>query len=211
VRFDAAVGHYAITGAALCTIWPAPDDGEEATHKARGAVVLGTTRSLLQDPTYAVRQVADVAIKALSPGVNDPTTAQDAIFHLGTLVREFLCRQPPPRVRRCGDDRDVVLSQLPDHASVVRLAFEETRIAAAPYPAVCIYLLEVLRLVESAVAPPAAPMAVPLLHEQAERLLGASTRALDGPEDIAEVRRAFAERFGARAVPPQGDAAPRVD
>ena len=41
---------------------------------------------MVEDAAYGIRQLVDVALKALSPGINDPTTAQDAIFHLGTLL-----------------------------------------------------------------------------------------------------------------------------
>ena len=39
-----------------------------------------------EDAGYGVRQLVDVALRALSPGINDPTTAQDAIFHLGAVL-----------------------------------------------------------------------------------------------------------------------------
>ena len=61
-----------------------------------------------QDVTFGVRQLADVALKALSPGINDPTTAQDALFHLGTVVREVVVRAPSER-RLVGEDRRQLL------------------------------------------------------------------------------------------------------
>ena len=51
--------------------------------------------------------LADVALKALSPGINDPTTAQDAMFHLGALLRELLVRQVPAR-RLSGEEGRVL-------------------------------------------------------------------------------------------------------
>jgi uncharacterized membrane protein len=46
-----------------------------------------------EDAGYGVRQLVDVALRALSPGVNDPTTAQDAIFHMGTVLVDRRCRR----------------------------------------------------------------------------------------------------------------------
>ena len=62
-------------------------------------MAVGATRTMQQDVSYGLRQLADVALKALSPGINDPTTAQDAIFHSAAVLTELLHRDPPPIVR----------------------------------------------------------------------------------------------------------------
>jgi uncharacterized membrane protein len=200
VRLTTEVGRYALSGAPLCTISPRPNDADHAAELARSAIQLGATRSLTEDPSYAVRQLSDVAIRALSPGVNDPTTAQDAIFHLATLVREFLSRQPPPQVCSCHGGRVVVFGERIDHAGIVELAFAEIRRAAAPHPSVCTYVLEVFRLVLDSLEPPAKVTAAPLLEEQARRLLAAAAFALDDSEDLEQVRRHTAERFPSLAT-----------
>jgi uncharacterized membrane protein len=56
-------------------------------HKLRAAVALGTERTVEQDPTFAFRILVDIAIKALSPAINDPTTAVLAIDQLHRLLR----------------------------------------------------------------------------------------------------------------------------
>ena len=53
----------------------------------RAGVALGTERTLEQDPTFAFRILVDIAIKALSPAINDPTTAVLAIDQLHRLLR----------------------------------------------------------------------------------------------------------------------------
>jgi uncharacterized membrane protein len=196
VRFETAVGRYAIAGTPLCTVWPPPTDASATNRTARAAVALGSTRTLAYDPTYGIRQVVDVAIKALSPGVNDPTTAQDAVFHLGEIVREFLGRQPPPRVM-AHEGRVVILPYSPGHQDVIRLAFEELRSAAAPYPTVCGYIFEVLHLVSSALDPEACAHSIAQLRQEAHQLFEAASMTLDRPDELAIVRRAHAEQFGA--------------
>ncbi len=150
LRLHVRVGRYAVPGTPLCTITPSPDDPDAARDLARKSLVVGDARTAQQDATYGVRQLADVALKALSPGVNDPTTAQDAVFHLGGVVRELLRRDPPPTVRRVGNDAVIEVTQEVTHAEVVALAFDEIRLAAVALPTVCIYLLEVLDLLEEA-------------------------------------------------------------
>ncbi|HVL93318.1 MAG TPA: DUF2254 family protein, partial [Acidimicrobiales bacterium] len=76
-------GRYAIEGTALCTVaHPGASPSDAGDADIRPAVAIGDTRTMQQDVSYGVRQLADVALRALSPGINDPTTAQDAIFHL---------------------------------------------------------------------------------------------------------------------------------
>ena len=58
------------------------DDGS-----LRGAVALGSERTMEQDPTFAFRILVDIAIKALSAAINDPTTAVLAIDQLHRLLR----------------------------------------------------------------------------------------------------------------------------
>ncbi len=91
------------------------------------AVAIGRTRTMQQDVSYGLRQLADVALKALSPGINDPTTAQDAIFHAAAVLAELLQRDPPARVHSGADGRRLVLVQQPTHDDLVRLAFDEVR------------------------------------------------------------------------------------
>jgi uncharacterized membrane protein len=56
-------------------------------RQLRAAVALGSERTLEQDPTFAFRILVDIAIKALSPAINDPTTAVLAIDQLHRLLR----------------------------------------------------------------------------------------------------------------------------
>ena len=55
-------------------------------RKLRSAFALGTERTFQQDPKYAIRLIVDIAIKALSPAVNDPTTAVQALDQLEDLL-----------------------------------------------------------------------------------------------------------------------------
>ncbi len=147
VQLETAVGRYAIAGAPLCTVWPPPADVESASRMAHSAVGIGETRTSRQDVTYGLRQLADVALKALSPGINDPTTAQDAMFHLGSVLRELLVRRSPS-ARQTIDGRSLIQAEQPTHDDLVGLAFDEVRIASATQPTMLIYLLEILHLLD---------------------------------------------------------------
>jgi uncharacterized membrane protein len=63
------------------------DPGETGERSVRGMIALGVERTIDQDPAFAIRIMVDVAIRALSPAVNDPTTAVQVLNHLGDTLR----------------------------------------------------------------------------------------------------------------------------
>jgi uncharacterized membrane protein len=196
VRLEIGVGRYSIKGAPLARIWPPPPDTDGAARRACAAVGLGRTRTLAQDPAYGIRQLADVGIRALSPGVDDPTTAQDAIFHIAAVLRELHHRVPPARVLAGDDDRVLVLSEAPDHAELVDLAFDELRTSAATHPTVCVYLLEAISLLCRSDGPSAPAEAIDALMDQARRVVAGADHEDHTARDKAVVRRAYENRFG---------------
>jgi uncharacterized membrane protein len=89
----------------------------------------------------------------------------------------------------------VVLLEQPDGDDLVRLAFNELRRAAATQPAVCIYLLEALHLLQEGLVASGLPSRTAVLVEQA-RLVVAGCEAADVlPADLDDVRRAYDKRF----------------
>lgn len=199
VRLETAAGRYAVEGTPLCTVWPAPSDPEATRHQAAKAVQVGAARTMQQDPSYGVRQLADVALIALSPGVNDPTTAQDAIFNLAAVLREALVRDLPSAVQSDDCGRRLLRPESHNHETLVKLAFDEIRRSAAALPAVCLYLFEAIHLLHQALVDVGMADRAKPLRRQAEQLLAGAERADVLPEDLYEVRAAFRVRFGSGA------------
>jgi uncharacterized membrane protein len=197
VALQSAAGRYAVTGTTACTLWPAPEraDRDDAAARARKAIRLGDTRTMQQDATYGLRQIVDVALKALSPGVNDPTTAQDSIFHAAAVLHTLL-RGVEPKVVAGEDGRRLLLPEVPDEADLVALAFDEVRLAAHGNPAVSIYLLEAMRLLVDSLRHDGLHHAVEPILEQARRIRASVDRADLLPEDADRIRGAYERRFG---------------
>ena len=188
-------GRYAIRGAPLCALSGVPEHIEATDHAILEAVSTGNTRTMQQDISFGLRQMADVGLKALSPGINDPTTAQDSIFHSAAVLAELLRRDPPPRERTDERDRRVVLVEQPSGDDLVRLAFGELRRAAATQPTVCIYLLEALHLLREGLDASGLSSRTAVIVDEA-RLVVAGCEAADVlPADLAEVRGAYDKRF----------------
>jgi uncharacterized membrane protein len=80
-----AVGDFVQTDGTLVVVHG--DAPADAPAQLRGLIALGAERTIGQDPAFAVRIMVDMANKALSAAINDPTTAVQAIDHLGDLLR----------------------------------------------------------------------------------------------------------------------------
>ena len=79
------VGDFLPAGATLVEVYG--DVSDRSARRLNGMVALGTERTIEQDPAFAIRIMVDIANLALSPAVNDPTTAVQVIDHLGETLR----------------------------------------------------------------------------------------------------------------------------
>ncbi len=81
------VGDLIATEAVLFRVYG--DDGAIEDDWLRGSVAIGDERTMRQDPAFAFRLLADISAKALSPGVNDPTTSTQALDQIELLLRQI--------------------------------------------------------------------------------------------------------------------------
>jgi uncharacterized membrane protein len=82
-----SVGEFIETGDVLFEVYGNPGRADAAERALRGLVALGLERTIEQDPAFALRVMVDVASRALSPAVNDPTTAVQVLDYLGDGLR----------------------------------------------------------------------------------------------------------------------------
>jgi uncharacterized membrane protein len=82
-----SVGEFVEAGELLFEVYGNPGRADAAERVLRGVVALGLERTIEQDPAFALRVMVDVANKALSPAVNDPTTAVQVLDYLGDSLR----------------------------------------------------------------------------------------------------------------------------
>lgn len=95
IEVTAQVGEYCPGGLAIGKVWSHEPLPEKVLAKINSTVQFDTNRALRQDLLFAVRQLVDIAERALSPGINDPTTAVQVLDGLHQLFRHAVQRQSP--------------------------------------------------------------------------------------------------------------------
>jgi uncharacterized membrane protein len=119
----AAVGDTVLDGTALLHVFGARAPIAEA--KLRNALELGEERTFEQDPKYAIRLLVDIAIKALSPAINDPTTAVQSLDQIGDLLLRLGNRRLEIGPFQDGSGRVRLIVPVPSWDDFLHLGFEE--------------------------------------------------------------------------------------
>ncbi|HEV7282937.1 MAG TPA: DUF2254 domain-containing protein [Pirellulaceae bacterium] len=149
IRMERRVGEFVLPTQALASVSPA-DAADDAVEKTvRTAFVLGPERTPEQDLEYGILEIADIAVKALSPGINDPTTATHCIDRLGEVLCLLASRRPPCEMRT----KEGVLhfrALRPEFEHTVELAFGQIRHFGGDNPAIASKLISTLDLLADA-------------------------------------------------------------
>ncbi len=125
IELVSAVGDTVVDATPLLLVKGATTKVNEAA--LRRSIVLGDGRTFEQDPKYALRLLVDIAIKALSPAINDPTTAAQALDQIQDLLLR-LGRSQLDVGQYCDKHAKLrVIIPLPQWEDFLRLAFDEIR------------------------------------------------------------------------------------
>lgn len=120
---------------------------EEAANDLRALFVVGDFRTTTQDAGFGIRQIVDIAMKALSPGVNDTSTAVSCLDYLSAILIQLADRQMPPPYRKTDGDLRVIAAP-PSFAHFAAKSFDEVRLNAKGNVTI---LLQLLRSIERVV------------------------------------------------------------
>ncbi|MDQ2770850.1 MAG: DUF2254 domain-containing protein [Bacteroidota bacterium] len=193
VRMEQAIGSFIVKGTTLASV--ASTNGQplpladELPNGLTDAYRFGDQRTLDQDVGFGLRQLVDIALKALSPGINDTTTAVMCVDWLGSLLRLLADRQLASPLRAAsGQVR--VLTMSPDFAGYLGTAFDQIRANAAHALAIYLRQLAALRTITAACPGPAARAA---LRQQADLTLEVAEATLTAPYDLDQVQARYQE------------------
>lgn len=137
-------GDFVVAGAPLAQCWPEAQRTEEITEAVGAAILLGPKQSLEQGVTFAIQQLVEMAVRALSPGINDPFTAMACIDYLGAGLAKLLDRQPPSPYRYDEASRLRLVIPSLSFADLADAAFDQIRQHGRSHAAVLDRLLVTL-------------------------------------------------------------------
>jgi uncharacterized membrane protein len=105
IRLDCRPGDFVTNGTPIATIFPAAHVSQEVREVVNDAFVLGDERTVVQDVLFPAQQLTEIAIRALSPSMNDPSTTLACIDRLGAAFIRLGRRRAPSPYRYDDDCR----------------------------------------------------------------------------------------------------------
>ena len=152
VRLAPAIGVHVTAGTTLGWAWAVDDDARldddewvEALERAvHGAIHLGADRSIHEDVAFGVRQLVDIAARALSPGINDPTSAVAAIDTMAVVCSEVARSPAQPAVHHDDEGRPRAALSPSTFSELLGLACDQPRRYGRDEPALLTALLRML-------------------------------------------------------------------
>lgn len=184
IRLLIGPGDYVFPGAIVALVNP-PVDGAEVAIK--NATALGATSSISSDLRFAVRQLVEVAVRALSPGINDPHTALSVLDRLGAALCDLVPLHLPSGVSIRGSQPVLVVPHV-QYGQLLGTMFHMIRQSAGAQPAISIRMIEVMTEVASCERDPARLSA---LFHQAELVIADARRTIGAPSDREDVERRY--------------------
>lgn len=188
IRMDVAIGAFVFPGKRLATVWPVDVVDARVESLVRSAFALGTERTIEQDVEFGLVVIADIALRALSPGINDPTTALQCIDRLTEILAAMGTREVPSNVRRSPDGAVRLLMRTATFSHAASVAFDQIRLFGAENPAVATRLL--LSFEDLASVVPSGLLDT--IRAQADAVLRQSRRTLDDGAVLQEIERVAA-------------------
>jgi len=149
LRIEHRPGDFIAPGNVIMIVWPSERFQEEHSKKINDALIFGAKRLRLQDVEFAIDQLVEIALRALSPGINDPFTAMACIDRLGASLSNLAERQIPSGYRYDDENKLRLISDPLTFAGIVGAAFNQIRQHGCSSVAVSIRLLETIAVIAS--------------------------------------------------------------
>jgi uncharacterized membrane protein len=187
IRLDHRPGHFIVAGRPVGKVYPrgAASQVEKALAKAH---VTGPHRTLMQDPVFAIDQLVEIAIRALSPAVNDTFTALTCLDWISSGLSRISGRELSEHVYRDDEGRIRLIGADWSYPKIVNRAFDKIRQAARGMPAVIIRILDSLTAVVDATK--SADQRDALLR-QGEMVLRSAKESVSETNDLEDIEAHF--------------------
>ena len=170
---------------AACHRLAPPRRPRRSRRHSPGHTSTGPHRTLIQEPVFAVDQLVEIAIRALSPAVNDPFTALTCIDWLSAGLRRISHVTLGKGVYRDRSGHVRLIEPDPSYARTANRAFDKIRQAAGGMPVVVIHMLDTLTRVMEETTTPEQRL---VLARQAGMILRNAEASVFEPNDLEDIR-----------------------
>jgi uncharacterized membrane protein len=190
IRLERRPGQYVAAGRPLVMVWPGDRVSEEFAARVNSTFALGNQRTSAQDAEFAIHQLVEIAVRALSPGINDPFTAVACVDRLGSALCRLAQRDMPSPYRFDDQHRLRVVADPVAFPGLVDAAFHQIRQYARSSAAVTIRLLDTIAVIAGATH---RPRDRDVLRRHADMIVRGAREGLPEGED----RREAEDRYSA--------------
>lgn len=135
-------GHFVLSRGEHVAVHPSDACTDSLREAVRSAFIVGDERTPTQDLEYGIRQLVEIASRALSPGINDVFTAIAVIDNLTAALGRIYDAPLEPRTLRDDKGAPRLVRDVSDHDGLVRAAFDQIRQSGGGMPAVLIRMAE---------------------------------------------------------------------
>ncbi len=194
LRLERRPGHYLVWGRAMVMVWPGDRVNDALAEKVRTAFVVGNQRTSTQDVEFSFLQLVEIAVRALSPGINDPFTAIACVDRLGSALCRLAQRDLPSPHRLDAQGRLRLVAPGPDFPGILDAAFNQIRQNSRANPAVCIRMLEAIAQVASHVRN---PEDMARLQRHADMIVSGAREGVLEANDRLDVEASYGEASNA--------------
>ncbi|WP_175484553.1 DUF2254 domain-containing protein [Palleronia marisminoris] len=194
LRFRA--GDYVVEGGRDIAVHPADQIGPELRDAIARAFTIGPKRTPVQDLEFSIRHLVEVAVRALSPGINDPYTAVAVIDRLSASLARLMSRALPRGVLTDETGEIRVIWKRPTYGSLIGAAFRQIRQNGGDKPLVLLHLLAAIQRLAPHVRTESQRDA---LNDELRTIAKTARREIKEPADLARVEqhvRAASEALG---------------
>ncbi len=188
VRIERAPGQYIVLGRPLVMVSPGNRITDAFAVRVNAAFVVGDQRTDAQDVEFAIHQLVEIAVRALSPGINDPFTAMASVDRLGSALCRLAARVMPTPYRTDDACRLRVIAPAGSFPHILDAAFNQIRQYSGTSAAVTIRLLETIAVIAECAHCPEDRMA---LHRHAEMIVRGARTGLPEACDRSAVEKRY--------------------
>jgi uncharacterized membrane protein len=188
VRMEHGIGDFVVQNTALASLALEEAPDQETIAALIDTFSISRHRTVEQDAAFGIRQIVDVALKALSPGINDVTTAVMCVDYLTVILARLSTRQIPSS-HRYEEEELRVIAKGPNFESLLAESFDQIRSSARGNLAIMSRMLDTLQTIAGLTAGSCRRQ---VLREQVEWIAELAERTVESANDRAKINTRLA-------------------